>query len=114
MEATNAASEEAAAAAIEAAAAAEEDDVDAQKEAVAQLTALLEESRERNRELGNKLQAGRAKYDALEAELESRNPNSRRNQAKAKQEKFTVECSFKIGGGKNRRRRRRRRPAQEE
>ena len=85
LEAATAASEEAATAAIEAAAAAE-DDAGAQKEALEQLKALLEESRGRTRELGKQLQASRVKCNTLEAELEARDPNSRKNKAKAKQQ----------------------------
>ena len=108
LEAATAASEEAATAAIEAAAAAE-DDVGAQKEALEQLKALLEESRGRTRELGKQLQASRVKCNTLEAELEARDPNSRKNKAKAKQDKFMSEATFKIGGGKNKKKKKKRR-----
>ena len=64
------------------------------------LQEIVNQGRESQKDLGDKLNQAQGRILQLEADLEKKNPQSETNQAKEKEEKCKIKINIKLGGGK--------------
>ena len=64
------------------------------------LQELVNQGRDAQKDLGDKLNQAQGRILQLEADLEKKNPQSETNQAREKEEKCKIKINIKLGGGK--------------